>query len=92
MIPRYAHPDAAAIWSDRARWAAALRVELAVLDAQAARGDVPAAAASAVRSRARIDLDRIEALEATLDHDLLAFVTAVAESVGEEGQIGRAHV
>ena len=42
MIPRYAHPAAAAIWSDEARWASALRVELAVLEAQAARGDVPA--------------------------------------------------
>ena len=86
MIPRYAHPAAAAIWSDEARWAAALRVELAVLEAQAARGDVPATAAAAIRSRARIDLARVEALEATLDHDLLAFVTAVAESVGDEGR------
>ena len=86
MIDRYTHPDAAALWSDEARWRAALQVELAVLDAQAARGDVPAAAVAAIRKRARIDLARIAELEAELDHDLLAFVTAVAESVGEEGR------
>ena len=76
----------AALWSDEARWAAALRVELAVLDAQVARGEVPAADAAAIHERARIDLARIAELEATLDHDVLAFVNAVAESVGPEGR------
>jgi adenylosuccinate lyase len=86
MIERYQRPEMAALWSDEARWAAALRVELAVLDAQATRGDVPAADAAAIRAKATINLARIAELEATLDHDLLAFVNAVAESVGPEGR------
>ncbi|MEY4389114.1 MAG: hypothetical protein RLZZ432_833 [Chloroflexota bacterium] len=86
MIPRYTTPEVAAIWSDEARWAAALRVELAVLAAQAKRGEVPAEAAEAIAARARIDVARIAELERTLDHDVLAFVQQVAESVGEEGR------
>ena len=49
MIPRYATPKMTAVWSDEARWGAALRVELAVLDAQAAAGDVPAELEAKVR-------------------------------------------
>mgnify|MGYP003334233753 CR=1 FL=1 len=60
MIPRYATPKMTAVWSDEARWSAALRVELAVLDAQAAAGDVPADAVAVIRSRAAVDLARIQ--------------------------------
>lgn len=86
MIERYARPEMAALWGDAARWEAALRVEIAVAEAQAARGDIPAAAADAIRSRATVNLARIAELEQTLDHDTLAFVNAVAESVGPEGR------
>jgi adenylosuccinate lyase len=86
MIERYQRPEMAALWSDEARWAAALRVELAVLDVQAARGDVPAADVADIRAKATINLTRIAELEATLDHDVLAFVNAVAESVGPAGR------
>jgi adenylosuccinate lyase len=86
MIERYTRPEMAAVWGDAARWDAALRVEIAVAEAQAKRGDIPAAAAQAIRTRAKVNLARITELEETLEHDTLAFVNAVAESVGTEGR------
>ena len=86
MIERYTRPEMAAVWSETARWEAALRVEIAVAQAQAKRGDIPAAAAQAIAARAKVNLARIAELEATLDHDTLAFVNAVAESIGAEGR------
>jgi adenylosuccinate lyase len=86
MILRYSRPEMTALWSEEARWNAALKVELAVLVAQAERGDVPAAAAALIAQRATVNVARITELEAVLDHDLLAFVNAVAESVGPEGR------
>jgi adenylosuccinate lyase len=76
----------AAVWSDKARFEAMLEVELAVLDALAARGVVPDAAAAAIRSRGRVDVARIAELEETTDHDVIAFVSQVAEAVGSEGR------
>ena len=86
MIPRYTLPEMGAIWSDTARFEAMLRVELAVARAQAARGQVPAEALAALESRARVDVDRILEIERTTDHDVIAFVSQVAESVGPEGR------
>jgi adenylosuccinate lyase len=86
MIPRYATPSMTAVWSDEARWNAALLVELAVLDAQAATGEVPAAAVAVIRAKASINVARISELERTTDHDVVAFVNQVAESVGPEGR------
>jgi adenylosuccinate lyase len=86
VIPRYTLPDAATIWTDEARFGQMLRVELAVLRALARRGDVPADAVAAIEQRARVDVDRIAELERTTDHDVIAFVSQVAESVGEEGR------
>jgi len=86
MIERYTRPEMGAVWGEAARWEAALRVEIAVAHAQAKRGDIPTAAAQAIATRAKVNLPRIAELEATLDHDTLAFVNAVAESIGAEGR------
>jgi adenylosuccinate lyase len=86
MIERYTRPEMGAVWGEAARWEAALRVEIAVAQAQAKRGDIPAAAAQAIATRAKVNLPRIAELEATLDHDTLAFVNAVAEAIGAEGR------
>jgi adenylosuccinate lyase len=86
VIPRYTRPEMAAIWSDEARWQEMLRVELAVLRAQARRGLVPPEAVAVVEARARIDPRRIAELERIVDHDVVAFVSQVAESVGSEGR------
>jgi adenylosuccinate lyase len=63
-----------------------LRVELAVSRAQAARGVVPAEALAAIEARATVDPDRIAEIERTTDHDVIAFVSQVAETIGPEGR------
>jgi len=86
VIPRYTLPEMGAVWTDEARFAAMLRVELAVARAQARRGLVPGDALTALESRAVVDVARIAELERTTDHDVVAFVSQVAESVGPEGR------
>jgi adenylosuccinate lyase len=86
MIPRYTRPEMGAAWSDEARFAAMLRVELAVARAQARRGLLPRDAYAAIAERARVDVDRIAEIERTTEHDVIAFVSQVAESVGPEGR------
>ena len=75
-----------AIWSDVARFEAMLRVELAVARAQTARGQIPPEVFDALVSRSRVDVERINEIERTTDHDIIAFVSQVAESVGPEGR------
>jgi adenylosuccinate lyase len=86
MIPRYTLPEMGAIWTDQARFEEMLRVEIAVARAQVSRGTVPAKALKAIEGRARVDVDRIAEIEKTADHDVIAFVSQVAETVGEEGR------
>ena len=86
MIARYTRPEMGAVWSDEARFAFMLRVELAVARAQAGRGLVPRDAYAAIAERARVDVERIAEIERTTEHDVIAFVSQVAESVGPEGR------
>jgi adenylosuccinate lyase len=86
VIRRYTLPEMGAIWTDRARFEAMLRVELAVSRAQLARGAVPADALAAIEARAAVDPERIAEIEKTTDHDVIAFVSQVAESIGPEGR------
>jgi len=86
VIRRYTRPEMGAAWSDEARFGAMLRVELAVARAQVARGMVPADAFAVIAGRARIDVTRIAEIERTTDHDVIAFVSQVAEAVGPEGR------
>jgi adenylosuccinate lyase len=85
MIRRYTLAEMGAIWSEQARFEQMLRVEIAVARAEVARGTVPADALAAIESRARVDVERIAEIERTTDHDVIAFVSQVAESVGPEG-------
>jgi len=82
MIPRYTHPEMGAIWSDARRYETWLEVELAATDALADAGLVPREDARELRARAAVDISRIEAIEQTTQHDVIAFTTAVAERVG----------
>ena len=86
MIRRYTLPEMAAIWSETARFEHILQVELAVARAQAARAAIPAAALEAIETKATVDVDRIAEIERTTDHDIIAFVSQVAESIGPEGR------
>ena len=82
MIQRYTHPEMGAIWSEQRRYETWLEVELAAADAMADAGLVPAEAARELRTRATFDIHRIEEIERTTQHDVIAFTTAVAEKVG----------
>ena len=86
MIGRYTTPEMGTLWSDASRFEHMLQVEIAVLQALADAGRVPSGAVAAVQERAAVDIDHINEIEATTDHDVVAFVTQVAESVGEEGR------
>src|SRR5689334_3002830 len=82
MIPRYTNPEMGAIWSDQRRYETWLDVELAATDAMAEAHIVPAHAAAELRAKASFDAARIEEIEKTTQHDVIAFTTAVAERAG----------
>ncbi len=86
MIPRYSRPEMARLWSDENRFATWLRVEIAATEVLAERGVVPAEALAAIKKNARFDVARIEAIEKEVQHDVIAFVSNVAESIGPEGR------
>ena len=86
MISRYTRPAIGAVWSDERRFQRWLDVEIAAMAAWAELGVVPAEAVEAVRTHARIDVDRIGEIERRTHHDVLAFTESVAERVGEHGR------
>jgi adenylosuccinate lyase len=85
MIPRYTRPAMAEIWSEQRRFQNWLKVEIAATAALAEAGIVPASAADALRQHASFSVERIHEIEAQTRHDVLAFTTAVAESVEAAG-------
>ena len=86
MIPRYTRPEMGRIWSDENKFRMWLRVEIAATETLAEAGMVPQAAAKAIRERGDFELSRIQALEAEVKHDVIAFTTAVAEKVGRDAR------
>src|SRR6202162_556306 len=82
MISRYTHPDMGRIWIDQRRYETWLLVETAAGDAMAAAGIGPREASRDIRERGAFDISRIDAIEQTTQHDVIAFTTAVAEHVG----------
>jgi adenylosuccinate lyase len=86
VIARYTLPEMGSVWTDEARFEQMLRVEIAALRAVESRGLVPAGVTDEVASKARIDVERIAELEQTTDHDVIAFVSQVAETVGSSGR------
>ena len=86
MIPRYEVPEVAAVWSDEARMANWLEIELLAVEAWSELGTIPAADAAACRARATFTVDAVLEREAVTRHDVAAFVDVVAASVGEEGR------
>ncbi|HNW58241.1 MAG TPA: adenylosuccinate lyase [bacterium] len=86
MIKRYSRPEMAALWTDEHKYATWLRVEVAVCEVQAELGLIPAAAVATIREKAGFSVERIEAIEAEVKHDVIAFLTAVGETVGDEAR------
>ena len=83
MIPRYTRPAMGHVWSDANRFAKWLEVELAAAETLAEAGQVPKEAVTTIRTRAKIDVARIQELEARVKHDVIAFTMAVGESIGD---------
>ena len=86
MIERYTLPEMAKIWSEETRLETWLEVEIAVIDALARHGRVPAAAVDRIRQAARVDARRVKEIEAQTRHDVLAFVECVGESIGADSR------
>ena len=86
MIDRYTRPEMGAVWSEQHKLDAWLEVELAVVDALADQGVVPAEDAALIRERAAFTPEAVREREQVTDHDVAAFVDVVAKSVGEAGR------
>ena len=86
MIPRYSRPAMAAIWEPQAKFQIWLDIELYACDAQAELGLIPEEAARTIRSRAKFDVARIDEIEKETKHDVIAFLTNVAEHVGPDSR------
>ena len=86
MIPRYARPEMTALWAPESKFQIWLEIEAHACDAMAELGVVPKDAAKAVWERGKFEVDRIDAIEAEVKHDVIAFLTNVAEHVGPEAR------
>jgi adenylosuccinate lyase len=86
MIPRYSRPEMAAIWTPETRFRIWFEIEAHALDAMAELGMVPKAAAAAVWARGKFEVERIDAIEVEVRHDVIAFLTNVTEHVGPEAR------
>ena len=83
MIARYTRPEMGAIWSDENKYRCWLTVEIAASQTLARAGIVPQPAADAIRAKAAFTVDRINAIEAEVRHDVIAFTTTVAEHIAD---------
>jgi adenylosuccinate lyase len=86
MIERYTLPEMGAIWSDQNRYQKWLDVELAVCEAWARLGQIPRSALTNIKKKASFSVSRIEEIEKVVKHDVIAFLTSVAEFVGEDSR------
>ncbi len=86
MIERYTRPQMGGIWSDENKYRTWLKVELAACEAQAELGRIPKDALKVIREKAGFNVERILEIEATVKHDVIAFLTNVAEYVGPESR------
>ncbi len=86
MIARYSRPEMTKIWSLESRFEKMLEVEIAVAEAQAKMRIIPRKVAEEIRAKAKFSVARIAEIEQTTKHDVIAFVTNLAENVGENGK------
>ncbi|MEK6710739.1 MAG: adenylosuccinate lyase [Nitrospinota bacterium] len=82
MIPRYTRPEMGKIWEERERLQRMLEVEIAVCEELAARGEIPREALAEIKAKAAFDPARVREIEGVVKHDVIAFLTDVAERVG----------
>ncbi|HVG78888.1 MAG TPA: adenylosuccinate lyase [Patescibacteria group bacterium] len=85
MIERYTRPAMGSIWSEAAKYQAWLRVEVAVCEAYARRGRIPAEALARIRDT-RVDIDRILAIQGRVKHEMIALLTSLEEQLGPDSR------
>jgi adenylosuccinate lyase len=83
MIDRYTLPEMGALWSEQSKFQKWLEVELAVCEVHAETGTIPQEALEQIKSRAKFSVERINEIEKTTNHDVIAFTTNLAENIGE---------
>ena len=86
LTDRYSHTEMAHIWSEQRKFETWLAVEIAAAEVLAEDGTVPAAAVEEIKAKASFSIDRIDEIERQVKHDVVAFIQAVAENVGEAGR------
>ena len=86
MIPRYTRAEMARIWEPENRYRIWFEIEVLAAEAMAELGVVPKSAVNAIRARGKVEPARIDEIEKTTKHDVIAFLTNVAEHVGEEAR------
>src|SRR5580704_10691300 len=86
MIPRYSRPEMSAIWAPENRFRIWFEIEAHASDALAAAGVIPASAAKAVWEKGKFDVARIDEIERETHHDVIAFLTNLAEHIGPEAR------
>jgi len=86
VIPRYAREKMTAIWSPENRYRKWLDIEILACEAMAERGEIPLSSLKNIREKAGFDVSRIDEIEKTTKHDVIAFLTSVTEKVGEDGR------
>ena len=82
MIPRYSLPEMIELWSEQTKFQMWLDVEVAACEAWAAMGEIPADALAEIKSKAAFSIERIDEIEATVHHDVIAFTTNLSEAIG----------
>src|SRR6266550_3549528 len=83
MIERYTLPEMGALWSEQSKFQKWLEVEHAVCEVHAEMGTIPQEALEQIKSRAKFSVERINEIEKTTNHDVIAFTTNLAENIGE---------
>jgi adenylosuccinate lyase len=86
LIERYTLPEMGELWTDTYKFKTWLQVEIAVCEAKAELGEIPADAVAEIKAKANFDADRILEIEAEVRHDMIAFLTNVNEYVGDVGR------
>ncbi|MGZ3594371.1 MAG: adenylosuccinate lyase [Syntrophales bacterium] len=86
MIPRYSRDRMSALWRNEKKYQTWLDIEILACEAMGKRGDIPERSLKNIRDRAGFDIARIEEIEKTTKHDVIAFLTSLAEKVGEDAR------
>ena len=86
MITRYTRKEMEKVWDDKNRFEKWLEIEILVCEALHELGEIPSASLAQIKKKAAFDVDRIDTIEREVKHDVIAFLTSVAEHVGEDAR------